>query len=76
MAEEKKEETGLKAKTVSLIGKIIGGSIILIGFILKAFGIWNVEVNDLIKIGFAEMAVFGPIDINIALDTFIKKGDE
>lgn len=69
------EENGLKAKTVSLIGKIIGGSIILIGFILKAFNIWNVEVNDLIKVGFAEMAVFGTIDINIALDKFLKKGE-
>lgn len=75
MAEEIKEENGIKAKTISLIGKIVGGSIILVGFILKAFGIWNVEVNDLIKIGFAEMAVFGTIDINIALDKFIKKGE-
>lgn len=66
-------ESGLKAKTVSLIGKIIGGSVILIGFILKAFGVWNCEVNDLIKVGFAEMAVFGTIDINIALDKFLKK---
>ena len=74
MAEEK-TENGIKAKTISLIGKIVGGSIILVGFILKAFGIWNVEVNDLIKIGFAEMAVFGTIDINIALDKFIKKGE-
>ena len=32
-AEEIKEEKGIKAKTVSLIGKIIGGAIILIGFI-------------------------------------------
>lgn len=74
MAEEK-TESGIKAKTISLIGKIVGGSIILVGFILKAFGIWNCEVNDLIKIGFAEMAVFGTIDINIALDKFIKKAD-
>ena len=74
MAEEK-TESGIKAKTISLIGKIVGGSIILVGFILKAFEIWNVEVNDLIKIGFAEMAVFGTIDINIALDKFIKKAD-
>ena len=74
MAEEK-TENGIKAKTISLIGKIVGGSIILVGFILKAFEIWNVEVNDLIKIGFAEMAVFGTIDINIALDKFIKKAD-
>lgn len=76
MAEEVKEETkGLKAKTVSLIGKIIGGSIILVGFILKSFNIWNCEVNDLIKIGFAEMAVFGTIDINIAIDKFLKGGN-
>jgi hypothetical protein len=75
MAEEVKEEKGIKAKTISLIGKIVGGSIILIGFILKALQIWEVEVNDLIKIGFAEMAVFGTIDINIALDKFIKKGE-
>ena len=74
MAEEKTEK-GLKAKTVSLIGKIIGGSIILIGFILKCFGVWDCEVNDLIKVGFAEMAVFGTIDINIALDKFLKKGE-
>lgn len=75
IAEEKQEEKGIKAKTISLIGKIVGGSIILIGFILKALQIWEVEVNDLIKIGFAEMAVFGTIDINIALDKFIKKGE-
>lgn len=75
-SEANTEEKGIKAKTISLIGKIIGGAIILIGFVLKAFGIWNCEVNDLIKIGFAEMAVFGTIDINIALDKFIKKGGE
>ena len=75
-SEANAEETkGIKAKTISLIGKIIGGTIIFIGFILKALNIWNVEVNDLIKIGFAEMAVFGTIDINIALDKFIKKDE-
>jgi hypothetical protein len=73
MAEEKK---GVSAKAVSLIGKIIGGLIILVGFILKAFGVWEVDVNDLIKIGFAEMAVFGTIDLNIALDKFVKRGEE
>jgi hypothetical protein len=73
MAEEKK---GVSAKAVSLIGKIVGGLIILVGFILKAFGVWEVDVNDLIKIGFAEMAVFGTIDLNIALDKFVKRGEE
>ena len=75
-AEEIKEEKGIKAKTVSLIGKIIGGAILLIGLTLNAFKIWEVPINDLIKVAFAEMAVFGTIDINIALDKFIKKGDE
>ncbi len=74
--EEIKEEKGIKAKTVSLIGKIIGGAILLIGLTLNAFKVWEVPINDLIKVAFAEMAVFGTIDINIALDKFIKKGDE
>ena len=73
MTEENIKEKVIKAKTVSLIGKMIGGAVILIGFILKSFNIWNCEVNDLIKIGFAEMAVFGAIDINLTLDKFIKK---
>ena len=75
-AEEIKEEKGIKAKTISLIGKIIGGAILLIGLTLNAFKIWEVPINDLIKVAFAEMAVFGTIDINIALDKFIKKGGE
>ena len=73
--EEIKEEKGIKAKTVSLIGKIIGGAILLIGLTLNAFKVWEVPINDLIKVAFAEMAVFGTIDINIALDKFIKKGE-
>lgn len=73
MAEEKK---GISAKTVSLIGKIVGGIIILIGFILKAFNIWDCDVDDLIKVGLAEMAVFGTIDLNIAIDKFVKRGEE
>ena len=75
-AEEIKEEKGIKAKTVSLIGKIIGGAILLIGLVLNAFKVWEVPINDLIKVAFAEMAVFGTIDINIALDKFIKRGGE
>lgn len=73
MSEKQVEERGIKAKTVSLIGKIVGGVIILVGFILKAFKVWECDINDLIKIGFAEMAVFGTIDLNIALDKFVKK---
>ena len=74
-AEEIKEEKGIKAKTISLIGKIIGGAIILIGFILKAFDIWNCEVKEICFIGATVGAIFGDISINTALDKF-KKGGE
>lgn len=70
---EEKEKKRLEAKTVSLIGKIVGGLIILVGFILKSFHILDCEIDELIKIGFAEMAVFGTIDLNIALDKFLKR---
>lgn len=70
---EEKKEKRLEAKTVSLIGKIVGGLIILVGFILKSLHILDCEIDDLIKIGFAEMAVFGTIDLNIALDKFLKR---
>lgn len=70
IAEEKKE---LKAKTVSLIGKIIGALLILVGFVLKCLHIFDCEVIDLIKVGFAIMAIFAPIDINLSLDKFLKK---
>lgn len=63
----------LKAKKVSLAGKIVGGSIILIGFILKCLKVFECETNDLIKVGIAIMAVFAPIDFNISLDKFLNK---
>ena len=68
--EEKKE---LKAKKVSLVGKIIAGTIILLGFILKCLHIFDCEVDDLIKVGFSILAICAPIDINISLDKFLKK---
>lgn len=68
--EEKKE---LKAKKVSLVGKIIAITIILVGFILKGLHIFDCEVDDLIKVGFSILAICAPIDINISLDKFLKK---
>lgn len=76
MSEEVKDKTKeLKAKKVSLIGKIVGGAIILIGFVLKCLKIFECETNDLIKVGIAIMAVFAPIDFNISLDKFLNKND-
>ena len=71
--EKTEEKKGVSAKTVSLIGKIVGGLVILIGFVLNSFNIWSCDTDDLIKVGFSIMAVFGTVDINIALDKFIKR---
>ena len=68
--EDKKE---LKAKKVSLIGKIISITILLVGFVLKCLRIFDCAVDDLIKVAFAILAICAPIDINISLDKFLKK---
>lgn len=68
--ENKKE---LKAKKVSLVGKIIAGSILLIGFVLKCLHVFDCEVDELIKVSFSILAICAPIDINISLDKFLKK---
>lgn len=70
---EEKKEKRIKAKTVSLFGKIIAGIILLVGFVLKCLNIFNCEVDELIKIAFAILAICAPIDINISLDKFLKK---
>ena len=68
--ENKKE---LKAKKVSLVGKIIAGVILLIGFVLKCLHVFDCEVDDLIKVSFSILAICAPIDFNISLDKFLKK---
>lgn len=78
MAEEisEKEKKELKAKKVSLVAKIVGGSTLFVGFILKCLKIFDCEVDDLIKVSFAIMAICAPIDFNISLDKFLKKKEE
>lgn len=63
--------TGLKAKDASLWSKIIGGSIILIGHILKWTGVLpNATSMEICACGFSVMGVFGTVDINILADKF------
>ena len=38
---EEKKETGLKAKTVSLLAKIVAGGILLVGAVLKWTGVFS-----------------------------------
>lgn len=74
MAEEKTEEKKeLKAKKVSLFGKILALTILLVGFVLKCLHIFDCEVDELIKVSLGILAICAPIDINISLDKFLKK---
>lgn len=66
-------EKELKAKTVSLIAKIIGALIVLIGAILKWVGIFeNCSINDLCVVGFSVMGIFGTVDLNLLAEKFTK----
>ena len=67
------EQKGIKAKDVSLAAKIVGGLVILVGFVLKCLNIFDCNTNDLIKVGFAIMAICCTVDINIMIDKFVKK---
>lgn len=70
------ESKKLKAKTVSLLGKIVGGVVILGGHVLKWIGkLPSATSGEICACGFAVMGVFGTIDINLMIDKFVKKGE-
>lgn len=75
MAEEIKE-SGLKAKKVSLIVKIIAIVFLVVCSVLKWVGIFtNATIYEICMVAGTMSAVFGDISINTALDKF-KKGGE
>lgn len=75
--ETKAEEKGLKAKTVSLIAKILAGVILLIGAGLKWTGIFtNCDISELCTVAGTFVALFSTIDVNIALDKFKKVNND
>lgn len=66
-------EKELKAKTVSLIAKIIGALIVLIGAILKWVGVFeNCSINELCVVGFSVMGIFGTVDLNLLAEKFAR----
>ena len=74
---EEKKETGLKAKTVSLLAKIVAGAILLIGAVLKWTGVFsNCEISELCTVSGTFVALFTTIDVNIALDKFRKPAND
>lgn len=74
---EKTEEKGLKAKTVSLFAKIVAGSFLLVGAVLKWTGVFpNCEISELCTVSGTLVALVTPIDVNIALDKFRKPAND
>ena len=61
----------LKAKTASLIAKIVGALVVLVGAVLKWLGIFqNCEINELCIVGFSVMGIFGSVDLNLLAEKF------
>lgn len=70
---EEKKISGLKAKKVSLIAKIIAGVILLGGAILKWTGIFgNCQISELCTVAGTMTALFSTVDINLMLEKFSK----
>ena len=68
---EKEENSGLKAKTVSLCAKILGAVIIVAGHILKWTNVFpEASSTEICACGFSVMGIFGTVDLNIMLDKF------
>ena len=78
MAEEKTtEERKVKARTVSLIVKIIDVIFIIVCAVLKWMGVFeNATIPEICMIGGVIGAIFGDISINTALDKKYAKREE
>lgn len=67
----------LKAKTVSLVVKIVAVIFIVVCAVLKWLGVFpNATVSDICIIGGTITAIFGDISVNTALDKFRNKDGE
>lgn len=67
----------MKAKTASLIAKITAAIILLVGAVLKWLGIFtNCEIGELCTVAGTLVALFIPVDTNIALDKFKRQPQE
>ena len=65
----------MKAKTASLIAKIVAAAVLLTGAVLKWLGIFTqCEISELCKVAGTLAALFITVDTNIALDKFSNKG--
>lgn len=68
---EGEQKKDLKAKTVSLVAKITGAAVVLVGSVLKWVGVFqNCEINELCIVGFSVMGIFGTVDLNLLAEKF------
>lgn len=66
----------MKAKKVSLLAKIVSGTLLVAGAVLKWLGIFkNCEISELCTVAATVVALFGTVDVNLALDKFTGKKD-
>lgn len=74
MSEVTKEKKEIKAKTVSLIVKVVD-AILIVGFaVLKWLGYFpDATIGEICTVGAVIAAIFGDISLNTALDKFTKK---
>lgn len=66
----------MKAKKYSMISKVIALIILVGGHILLWFNIFpNADSKQICACAFSVMGVFGTIDINMAIDKFVGRGE-
>lgn len=61
----------MKAKTASLLSKVVAGVVLIVGHFLMWYGkMPNANSSDIIKCSITIMAVFGSIDLNLIIEKF------
>lgn len=66
----------LKAKDVSLWGKIAGCAILTAGSVLKWLGVFgNCDVRELCIVSYGVAGLFGTVDINLMLEKICGRGN-
>lgn len=63
----------VKARDVSLAVKIGAVAIMVGGTVLVGLGVLNLEVSEVLWLGFAVAGVFGTVDLNLMLEKFSRK---
>lgn len=58
----------MKAKSASLIAKVVAGSIMVVGAVLKWVHILDCTISELAIVAFTVAGLFGTVDINLMFE--------